>query len=194
MQEFKVIIAGSRSFNNYALLAKACDKILSEKRKTHKIVVLCGEAKGADTLGKVYAHKQGFSVASFPANWTKHGKSAGHIRNAEMRDAGADALIAFWNGKSPGTENMIQLMQKAGKPVQVIRYDELPETNISKPADHWYKDFAKGIPEEIIEQILLAEDLPNDPFSQECFRAGFVHAMEVLVSISNDKTKDLPAD
>ena len=190
MQEFKVIIAGSRSFNNYALLARACDKVLSEKRKTHKIVVFCGEAKGADTLGKVYAQKQGFSVASFPANWTKHGKSAGIIRNAEMQED-ADALIAFWDGKSPGTENMIGIMRKAGKPVQVVRVGDVIDAAPKDPGD---KNFAKEIPEAIIEQILLAEDLPSDPFAQECFKAGFVHAMEIIASISDDKSKSLLED
>ena len=170
------------------MLAKACDKILSEKRKTHQIVVFCGEAKGADTLGKVYAQKQGFAVASFPANWTKHGKSAGVIRNAEMQAAGADALIAFWDGKSPGTENMISIMRKAGKPVQVISINDIPNANRK---DDWYKNFAKEIPESIIEQILLSEDLPIDLFAQECFRAGFVHAMEIIASISDDKSKGL---
>lgn len=188
MPEFKVIIAGSRSFNNYGVLAKACDKILSAKRKTHQIIVFCGEAKGADSLGKIYAQKNGFSVASFPANWTKHGKAAGVIRNAEMQAAGADALIAFWDGKSPGTENMIGIMRKAGKPVQVISVDKLIDANSHK---QWYKNFINEMPEMLIEQALLADSLPIDQIAQACFKAGFVHAMEIIDSISNDKSKGL---
>lgn len=106
----------------------------------------------------------------------------------EMQAAGADALIAFWDGKSPGTENMISIMRKAGKPVQVIHVGDVID---AAPKDPWYKNFAKEIPEAIIEQILLAEDLPSDPFAQACFRAGFVHAMEIIASISDDKSKGL---
>jgi hypothetical protein len=34
----------------------------------------------------------------------------------------ADALVAFWDGQSRGTADMIRLMQTAGKPVRVVRF------------------------------------------------------------------------
>ena len=56
-----------------------------------------------------------------PADWDKHGKAAGPIRNAEMAEV-ADALIAFWDGQSRGTANMISLAKSKGLSVAVVRY------------------------------------------------------------------------
>lgn len=53
--EFKVIIAGSRTFNDYPLLDRWCRKMLREKMRTHNVSVLCGMAKGADLLGYQWA-------------------------------------------------------------------------------------------------------------------------------------------
>lgn len=33
-----------------------------------------------------------------------------------------DILVAFWDGKSNGTGNMIRLMQLKGKPVHIINF------------------------------------------------------------------------
>jgi hypothetical protein len=43
------------------------------------------------------------------------------MRNAEMAQF-ADGLLAFWDGESRGTDNMIQQMKRLGKPVKVVRY------------------------------------------------------------------------
>ena len=113
-----VIVAGSRDFNKYDLLCDKLDFFLSEQSD---IQIVCGEARGADSLGKRYAKEHGYDVLSFPAEWSKYGKSAGYRRNQAMAEA-ADALVAFWDGSSKGTANMIEIMKKNGKPVRVIRY------------------------------------------------------------------------
>jgi hypothetical protein len=112
----KVIVAGSRTFDNYQLLCRKLDLILSRQKE---VQIVCGEARGADVLGRRYAEEHGYEVLSFPAQWDTFGKSAGYRRNAEMAKV-ADALVAFWDGSSKGTQNMIQLMQ--GKPTRIIRY------------------------------------------------------------------------
>ena len=72
-------------------------------------------------LGKRYANEQGIPVESYPADWNRHGRSAGYIRNHEMLE-NADALIAFWDGRSKGTKNMIDIAMRAGKAVRIVRY------------------------------------------------------------------------
>ncbi|WP_197026348.1 hypothetical protein [Polaribacter sp. Hel_I_88] len=57
----------------------------------------------------------------FPAEWNKFGKAAGPVRNKEMAIY-ADALIAFWDGKSRGTKNMIQLAKQNGLLLKVILF------------------------------------------------------------------------
>ena len=118
---FRVIIAGTRSFNDYELLRDSCNNLLSEKQRTHTVVVISGTARGADQMGERYARERGFQLRRFPADWEQYGKSAGHIRNAKMAD-NADALIAFWDGESKGTKNMIDNARRKGLALRVIQY------------------------------------------------------------------------
>ena len=120
---FRVIIAGTRSFNDYELLRDSCNNLLSEKQRTHTVVVISGTARGADQMGERYAKERGFQLRRFPADWELYGKSAGHIRNAKMAD-NADALIAFWDGESKGTKNMIDNARRKGLAVRVIQYQK----------------------------------------------------------------------
>lgn len=78
-------------------------------------------AKGADLLGKKYAEEKRYVVRRMPADWDKHGRAAGPIRNKQMAQS-ADALIAFWDGKSKGTENMINLAKEYGLKVRVVLF------------------------------------------------------------------------
>ena len=78
MDNFKVIIAGSRGFSNYKLLREQCNKFLREKRKTSNIIIVSGHARGADALGEKYAQDEGFALEIYPAQWKKLGKQAGY--------------------------------------------------------------------------------------------------------------------
>lgn len=122
MENFKVIIAGSRGFSNYKLLKDECDKFLRDKRKEYNIIIISGGARGADFYGEKYAKDEGFSLEVFPANWNKFGKSAGFRRNEQMAEV-ADALIAFWDGKSHGTKHMIEIMENKKLLVKVVNYE-----------------------------------------------------------------------
>lgn len=116
---FAVIIAGGRDFTDYGLLKSKCDYFFRDKKPT---AILCGEARGADSLGKQYAQKHGIPVQSYPAEWNRYGKKAGYIRNKEMAE-NADALVAFWDGASKGTKNMIDLAKAKGLPVRIVHYN-----------------------------------------------------------------------
>lgn len=118
--EFRVIIAGSRSFHDYGLLKEVCDDILADKLQTHDIVILSGAAQGADSLGERYAAEHGYRLRRFPAKWASLGKAAGIIRNLDMA-RNADALIAFWDGRSPGTANMIETARREHLTVITIK-------------------------------------------------------------------------
>lgn len=123
----KVIVAGSRSFNSYALLKDSLLYLLSEDDEQDKpsadIEIVSGGAKGADTLGRMFANEFGLKIKFFYPDWDKHGRAAGPLRNKEMSEY-ADALVAFWDGESRGTKNMIELMKKAGKPCRVVMVNE----------------------------------------------------------------------
>ena len=113
----KIIIAGSRTFNDYKKLCKVCDNILQDQNNIE--IVSGAYYRGADKLGEQYAKEKGYKTTRFPADWNKFGKAAGPKRNHQMADY-AEALIAFWNGKSRGTQNMIQLSRKYGLKSRII--------------------------------------------------------------------------
>jgi ABC-type enterochelin transport system substrate-binding protein len=114
----KVIIAGGRNFRDYDKLRESCDNILVNQKE---VEIVSGTAAGADTLGERYAQEKGYEVKKFPAQWDLYGKSAGYKRNQQMAEY-ADGLIAFWDGNSKGTKHMIDIANKMGLKVRVIRY------------------------------------------------------------------------
>ena len=117
MEKFAVIIAGSRDFEDYDFLEAKCNYLFSNRRPTE---IVCGKARGADTLGEQYAFQHDIPVKYFPADWDTYGKSAGYRRNAQMAEYG-DALIAFWDGKSKGTKHMIDLAKSHNLKIRIIK-------------------------------------------------------------------------
>ena len=60
-----------------------------------------------------------FEIRHFAARWNEWGRKAGPLRNEEMAKY-ADQLILIWDGKSPGSRNMKENMQKLDKPVHEV--------------------------------------------------------------------------
>lgn len=129
---FRVIVAGSRNFDDYELLSDTSDKLLQNKGKD--VVIVSGTARGADTLGEQYAAERGFQISRFPADWDRFGKSAGYRRNVQMAE-NADALVAFWDGVSRGTGHMINIAKEKNLLVR-IKYYKKEEGPIM---DYWSK-------------------------------------------------------
>lgn len=113
----KTIIAGGRDFCYPYMLEDDLQEIPWEITE-----IVSGGARGADAIGEQYGFDCEIPVKVFPADWDKHGKAAGHIRNAEMA-VYSDALVAFWDGKSRGTKNMIETAAKKGLYVKVFFYE-----------------------------------------------------------------------
>ncbi len=104
----RTIIAGGRDVTHMLYLHEALAKC-----GWLPTVVICGMARGADMLGHEWATNTSTPIEEYYADWEKFGRKAGHIRNAEMRDA-AEALIALWDGHSKGTANMINIAKAKG--------------------------------------------------------------------------------
>lgn len=133
MKELRVIIAGSRDFDDFPKLMNSSMEILTEISKKRddldRIRIISGTARGADKLGEQYAKIAGYELSKFPADWDGLGKRAGYVRNAEMakfavEDDNYGVLIAFWDGKSKGTKNMIDLAKRYDLEVHVVNYKE----------------------------------------------------------------------
>lgn len=117
---FRVIIAGGRDFEDYEFLKLTMDHLLANI--TSEICVVCGMAKGTDLLGERYADEKGYKVSRFPADWGSFGKFAGFVHNEEMAQ-NADALVAFWDGKSRGTQHMIKTAERYKLKIRVKKYN-----------------------------------------------------------------------
>lgn len=120
--KFKVVVAGGRTFTDLPRMEEVLLHLFRDK-DLRDIVIISGTARGADQTGEQFAHKYAMELWKFPADWDTYGKGAGHIRNAEMRD-NADAVVVFWDGKSRGSKNMIDISKKKGLPTRVIMYEE----------------------------------------------------------------------
>lgn len=113
----KTIIAGSRDISNYAFIEKAIVESGFEVS-----LVLSGCARGVDQLAEKWAEKNNVPVYKFPPDWKKYKRGAGPVRNRQMAEF-AEACIVLWDGKSPGTKNMISLAKKYGLSLFVFRID-----------------------------------------------------------------------
>ena len=120
----KVIIAGSRSIKEDSVYGQCGTSwgVLDQLSELGFSEIVSGTANGADQLGEKWAKYNSLPVIQFPADWDKHKKSAGYIRNSEMADY-ADCLIALWDGKSKGTQHMITTAMKKGLKVYVFTFD-----------------------------------------------------------------------
>lgn len=84
----KLLIAGSREYDDYEFLEKAVRDL-----KTPIDYIISGTARGADKLGERYAMENNIDIMKFPADWNSYGKKAGYIRNEQMGKTCDLALI-----------------------------------------------------------------------------------------------------
>ena len=120
----RIIVAGSRGFDDYPLLESKLDELL--KGISGEVEIVSGHAKGADSLGEQYALKRGLPLHIMKADWERFGRRAGFIRNQQMLDYALEEtplLVAFWDGLSNGTRDMIIRAQEEGVETRIIQYD-----------------------------------------------------------------------
>lgn len=115
----KTVIAGSRHFQDYNFLCKSIAELKFTKDIGKITEVVSGGCYGTDRLGETYARNLNLPLKVFPADWTL-GRKDGPVRNIEMMNY-ADQLIAFWDGRSKGTEHIIKYCRKLGKTCRVIQ-------------------------------------------------------------------------
>jgi len=103
-KEKRLMVSGSRTFNDRELLFKELDKLDFD-------ILVSGGAKGADRLAEDYAESHNKKIEQYLPDWDTHGKKAGILRNVEMLK-NCDRFIAFWENKSPGTKHAIETARK----------------------------------------------------------------------------------
>lgn len=113
----RVIVCGSRGWTDRERIADRLADLSGDS------IVLHGAAKGADRIAAQEAQKLGLVVVPYPAEWEKYGKRAGHLRNRLMAMTGADLCIAFWDGSSRGTSDMMEIAAEFAIPIDCQHRD-----------------------------------------------------------------------
>jgi hypothetical protein len=108
-------IVGSRTCSNYERVKRIVDSV-----HTPITGIVSGGARGADTLAEAYAIERDIPIEIIRPDWDRYGKSAGIRRNADIVER-ADAMIAFWDGRSRGTANSIERAKRKGIPIHIVR-------------------------------------------------------------------------
>lgn len=129
---FRLAVVGSRKYQDMDTVTKYLDSI---RKEYGDFVLICGmEETGADGLGYRYAQANGLTIEEYPAPWDNlevpgavvrmntygrpYNVRAGFIRNTEMAER-CTHVIAFWDGKSPGTKHMLETCKKLGRKMKV---------------------------------------------------------------------------
>lgn len=120
----KVLICGDRNWDDIASIRGVLLRLV--KRYTvPELEIIEGEARGADRMARLEAEELGIKVHQFPADWSKHPKAAGPIRNSKMLAEGPDTVIAFHDNilESKGTQDMLTKSIKAGKTCYIFTHE-----------------------------------------------------------------------
>lgn len=118
---YYLIVAGDRDYTDCDRIVQELFALTSNELKEFQVEIIHGAARGADQQADLAARRLNLTRHPCPAEWDKHGKSAGPIRNRKMA-AVAHGLLAFWDGQSKGTEDIIQVMKQQKKDVRIINY------------------------------------------------------------------------
>lgn len=116
----KLIVAGSRTFDDFELLNRECTQFICAET-TIPPTIISGTANGADKLGERFAKRFNLPLLQFPANWDKFGKRAGIVRNEEMAKVATHAIV-FWDGTSKGSSHMIATAKKYNLILKIIQF------------------------------------------------------------------------
>lgn len=122
---FRIIVTGSRNWADAETIhRKLRFAILTALAgPADEVVIAQGGGPGADEIARAYAAKLRLKCETFDADWDKHGKAAGPIRNGEMLAPGADLVLAFPIGTrstSPGTWDCIEKAARVGIPISIV--------------------------------------------------------------------------
>src|SRR5688572_19917446 len=75
--------------------------------------------RGVDRIAATAAQARGLTVVVVAADYGRYQKQAGMRRNPVTVGL-AKRVVAFWDGKSPGTKNSIDHADRLGIPVETI--------------------------------------------------------------------------
>jgi predicted polyphosphate/ATP-dependent NAD kinase len=106
----RILVCGSRNYTDAELIRG----ILNIYRDDSPTIVH-GDCRGADSIADHAALMLGYDSERWAADWKKHGRAAGPIRNRQMLDSGVDLVLAFGVGR--GTSDCVGEATRRNIPV-----------------------------------------------------------------------------
>lgn len=118
-----VLFCGCRDWTDGPIIYWALFELSNHVRAKYQTtpIVIAGDAGGADAFAHTAADQLQLPHTIYTTNWDRHGRAAGPIRNQYMIDQGKPVTaLAFWDGRSKGTLDMIKRLTIAGIPVAIV--------------------------------------------------------------------------
>lgn len=109
-----IMVCGSRGWTDETTIRVVLAAERHENVWSWPTVLIHGAADGADMLAAKIALSMGYDVRAFPPNYKANGSAAPHVRNDEMLQQAPARVYAFWDGKSRGTQSVIDKAAKLG--------------------------------------------------------------------------------
>lgn len=113
----RILVCGCRDWTDRDVIVETLGEFIQ-----FDVKIIHGGASGADAIAAQLAAETSWMTPQiYPADWKRHGRAAGPIRNQQMLDEGKpDLVLAFWDGRSHGTLDMIKRATVAGVPVRIV--------------------------------------------------------------------------
>lgn len=107
----KLLVVGSRRIENFDL-----SKYISPDVD----IIISGGAQGIDSLAEQYADSHRISKYIIRPDYVRYGRAAPIKRNDLMIDM-ADEVLVIWDGKSKGTQYVLDRARKKNKLLTLVR-------------------------------------------------------------------------
>lgn len=80
--------------------------------------IVSGGAHGVDASAREYALRRGLKLTEYLPEYSRYGRAAPLKRNITIIE-NADLVLAFWDGKSRGTQYVIDNCKKRNIPLKI---------------------------------------------------------------------------
>lgn len=118
MEEVRLLVCGGRDYNDFPRVDEEMRRFIASHGEPS--VVIHGAARGADRMAGAWAQASGIAQRAFPADWDRHPRRAGPIRNRQMLREGRPTHVLAFPGGS-GTADMVRIAERAGVTVVTVR-------------------------------------------------------------------------
>lgn len=124
---FRLLVTGSRDQRDMTYIWLVLESYLAEHPDMVVVHGACYPDEdehgvrpevSADWLAHLWCEARGVPDEPHPADWDRHGRAAGPIRNGQMVALGADECAGFPLGVSRGTYGCMRLAREAGIPTK----------------------------------------------------------------------------